>query len=773
MSQTRQLAAIMFTDIQGYTAMMQQDEEQAIKIRERHRDIFDSTTQKYQGKVLQYYGDGTLSIFNSAIDAVKCGIEMQLAYQLDPKIPVRVGIHTGDIIFSEEEIIGDGVNVASRIESLAVAGSVFISDKVYDEIKNQKSIQTQTIGTFELKNVKRPVNVFAISNEGMVVPEARETKQMTGTFQAEVKRRGLIRSGVAYLVVALLLILLSREANSWLALPDWSMQILITLLAVGFPLAMYLAWNYERSPEGFVKTTSQQSWQNPYSAGQRKPLTGTFIIAGLVMIIVIMYLYPSFLSVDRNQEPINSSLEPTVMNKSIAVLPLVNMSNDPDQEYFSDGLTEDILTQLSKIGELRVVSRTSIMRYKNTTKSIPEIGVELGVAHILEGSVRKYGDKVRISVQLIEAATDNHIWAEDFDRELKNIFAIQRDVSLEVANVLKVKLTSVEKARFENIPTLNTEAYDNYLHGKKIIRKGGGTSEDRDQALRLFQEAISRDSNFSLAYVGLANTYLSFVNFGHYSSKEALPKAMEAALKALAIDDEIGECYASLGAIYFYLNDLETSEKYLNKAIDITPSYDMSYNWLGWLKLLEGNLEQAVAFFEKAHELDPISSSYKVQIALGYYWYREYDKALEVVSKVLITDPGNNFALWQQANTFKAQGKYQEAIETFHKRSVGTNTNWILGYTYGKAGNREEALRILNYQLEKRETDYVPSYMIGVIYIGLGDKEKALDWLENAYDDGYGIPFILNMKYGHTLDELRDEPRFINLLNKLEFKLVN
>ena len=408
MSQTRKLAAIMFTDIQGYTAMMQQDEEQAIKIRERHRDIFDSTTQKYQGKVLQYYGDGTLSIFNSAIDAVKCGIEMQLAYQLVPKIPVRVGIHTGDIIFSEEEIIGDGVNVASRIESLAVAGSVFISDKVYDEIKNQKSIQTQTIGTFELKNVERPVNVFVISNEGLVVPKTRETKQMTGTFWAEVKRRGLIRSGVAYLVVVLLLILLLREANSWLTLPDWSMQILISVLAVGFPLAMYLAWNYERSPEGFVNTTSMQSWQNPYSAGQRKPLTGTFIIAGLALVIVIMYLYPRFLSVDRNQEPINSTLEPAVMNKSIAVLPLVNMSNDPDQEYFSDGLTEDILTQLSKIGELRVVSRTSIMRYKNTTKSIPEIGVELGVAHILEGSVRKYGDKVRISVQLIEAATDNH-----------------------------------------------------------------------------------------------------------------------------------------------------------------------------------------------------------------------------------------------------------------------------------------------------------------------------------------------------------------------------
>jgi TolB-like protein/tetratricopeptide (TPR) repeat protein len=684
-----QLAAIMFTDIQGYTTLMQEDEERAVQIRTEHRNIFNSITQKYGGEILQYYGDGTLSIFGSAINAVRCGIEMQL----DFSIPVRIGIHTGDIIHTKEEIIGDGVNIASRIESLAVAGAIFISGKVYDDIKNQKSINTKLIGSFELKNIKDSIDIYAITNDGIVVPSRNQIK-------------------------------------------------------------------------GNVSKSTDKPTDNPDFL---KSIRRKYALPGVLTIILLSFAIFYYMKAGVGRFGGDEA-----MDKSIAVLPLVNMSNDPDQEYFSDGLTEDILTQLSKIGELRVVSRTSIMKYKNTTKSIPEIGVELGVTHILEGSVRKYGNKVRISVQLIEATTDTHIWAEDFDRELKDIFAIQRDVSLEVASVLKVKLTSVEKERFVNVPTLNTKAYDKYLQGKKIIRKGAGaSSEDLDQALRLFQEAISMDSNFSLAYVGIANTYLSFVNFGRYSSKEGLPKAMEAALKALAIDDEIGECYASLGAIYFYLNDLETAEKYLNKAIDITPSYDMSYNWLGWLKLLDGKLEQAVTFFEKAHELDPLSSSYKVQIALGYYWYREYDKSLEVLSKVLTADPENNFALWQQANTFKAQGKYEEAIETFHKRSVGTNTNWILGYTYGKAGNREEALRILNYQLKKRETDYVPSYMIAVIYVGLGDKEKALDWLEKAYEDGYGIAFIFNMKFGHTLDELRDEPRFINLLNKLGFKSVN
>ncbi len=443
------------------------------------------------------------------------------------------------------------------------------------------------------------------------------------------------------------------------------------------------------------------------------------------------------------------------------------MSNDPDQDYFSDGMTEDILTQLSKIGDLRVISRTSIMRYKHTTKSIPEIAAELGVAHILEGSVRKYGDQVRISVQLIEAATDNHIWAEDFDRDLRDIFAVQSDVSLEVAKLLDAKLTFAERQRVEKIPTENTEAYDKYQQGKKIIRMGPGL--ERDQALELFQEAIEMDPNFSLAYVGLADAYLSGLTFGRTHPKEAAPKAMEAALKALAIDDELGECYASLGAIHFYLNDLETSEKYLNKAIDIAPSYDMSYNWLGWLNLLEGNLEQAIAFFEKANELDPLGFGYEFQIAWSYYLYRQNDKALEVVTRILAVDPEHHEALWQKANTLKAQGKYQEAIETFQKRSVGAHTNWVLGYTYGLAGNRDEAIKILNYQLKKRETEYVPSFMIGVLYLGLGEKEKALDWLENAYDDGSGIPFIFGMKYDHMLDALRDEPRFKELYQRMNF----
>jgi len=338
-----------------------------------------------------------------------------------------------------------------------------------------------------------------------------------------------------------------------------------------------------------------------------------------------------------------------------------------------------------------------------------------------------------------------------------------------VANVLKAKLTSAEKQRFENTPTANTEAYDKYQKGQELIRRGG-TDVEFDEAVILFQEAIELDPNFSLAYVGLAEAYLFYAHWGRSSPKETIPKAMEAALKAQGIDDEIGECYGALGAIHLYLFDLETSEKYLKNAIDLSPSYVLSYEWLGRVNLLNGNIDQSIEFLKKAHELDPLAVKLKIDVAWAYYSFRQYDKAVEELEKILVTHPDNNYALWHLANTYTGQGNYQKAIDTFHKRTAGTHTNWVLGYTYGLAGNRKEALRILNYQLGKKEKQYVPSFMISAIYIGLGEKEMALDWLERGYNtEGANILFLLEMKNGSHFDQLRDEPRFKDLLDKLGF----
>ncbi|MCK5705939.1 MAG: adenylate/guanylate cyclase domain-containing protein, partial [Cyclobacteriaceae bacterium] len=281
MSHTRQLVAIMFTDIQGYTAMMQRDEALTIKIRERHRKIFNYTTEEFNGKIVQYFGDGTLSTFTSAIDAVKCAMEMQMAFQKEPVIPVRIGIHLGDIVYTEDDIIGDGVNVASRIESLAVPGSVFISDKVYDEIKNQSSIETISLKTFELKNVDRPIEVFAISNKGLIIPNANE---ITGKTKD-------------------------------------------------------------------TKSNSIKSEEKKQHEDRKKKLN--WILYSLIGLIVLVAAYFIYQNSDLFEPKIDD------LDKSIAVLAFENMSNDPNQEYFSDGISEEILNSLVKVKGLKVAGRTS------------------------------------------------------------------------------------------------------------------------------------------------------------------------------------------------------------------------------------------------------------------------------------------------------------------------------------------------------------------------------------------------------------------------------
>ena len=289
---SHRLVAIMFTDIQGYTALMQKNEAEALELRNRHREVFNSITKKFKGKILQYYGDGTLSIFHSAIDAVKCGIEMQLAFQSAPQIPVRIGIHTGDILVNKEDIIGDGVNVASRVESLAAAGSVFISAKVYDEVKNQSGIQTNSMGTFEFKNVHYPMEVFAISNPGLVVPESN---QLGGKLKNNKNKVSEKRWK-------------SAKAVPWLAA--------LIIFAGGF-------WLFK---SGIINKSAS---------------------------------FPS-------------SMDQTMPEKSIAVLPFINDSNDSTNVYIINGLMEAILNHLQKIEDLRVISRTSVEKYRNTKKSSPK-----------------------------------------------------------------------------------------------------------------------------------------------------------------------------------------------------------------------------------------------------------------------------------------------------------------------------------------------------------------------------------------------------------------
>ncbi len=394
MSQSRQLAAIMFTDIVGYTALMGSDEQKAMQLLDQNRNLHKPLIEQYRGKYLKDIGDAVLASFSSAGDSVSCALAIQKALSGDQELTLRIGIHLGDITFKDHDVFGDGVNIASRIQSIADPGGIYISESMHKAIRGRSDIQAQYLGETQLKNVDYPVKTYALQGADLPIPEVKEDKELSGRLWAEMQRRGVLQAGATYVVLSLLLMLLLPYASSLVNLPAWSSTVLMGILIACFPVALYLAWNYELSPEGFVRTTSQQSWQNPLSPSQRKPFTGRFIIAGLVLVIAIMFLYPRFQSSGQEPETSESVLESRIIDKSIVVLPFTNISSDPEQEYFSDGMMEEILNHLVKIEELKVISRTTAMQYKGTTKTLQEIAQELGVATVLEGSVRKNGDQV-------------------------------------------------------------------------------------------------------------------------------------------------------------------------------------------------------------------------------------------------------------------------------------------------------------------------------------------------------------------------------------------
>ena len=332
---TRQLAAIMFTDIVGYTSLMGKDSAKALELIRVSKEIQKPLVEKHNGKWLKEMGDGSLSSFGSALDAVICSIEIQKSARAELDGKLRIGIHLGDVKVEEDDVYGDGVNVASRLESIAEPGGVYISESIEKAIKGQTDVQAKYLGEIKLKNVAYGVRTYALQGVGMPVPDVKGEKELSGRFWAELQRRSVLRVALTYIIVSWLLLQIGNMAFPVLGFSSVAITALSSMVVFGFPVAIFLAWNYERSPEGFVRTTSQASWQNPYTASQRKPLTSKFIIVGLVVVITVMYLYPKYFA-----EKGNRNLD---IDKSIAVIPFDNLSDDKEQQYFADGVMEDIL----------------------------------------------------------------------------------------------------------------------------------------------------------------------------------------------------------------------------------------------------------------------------------------------------------------------------------------------------------------------------------------------------------------------------------------------
>ncbi|MFQ5866060.1 MAG: protein kinase [bacterium] len=458
-----------------------------------------------------------------------------------------------------------------------------------------------------------------------------------------------------------------------------------------------------------------------------------------------------------------------VDRKSIAVLPFQNMNKDEESEYFSDGITEDIITQLSKIGDLRVISRTSSMRYKKSDKTLREIGEKLHVATILEGSVRREGDEVRITAQLINTQTDEHIWAETYDREMTHIFAIQSDVAQQIASVLKATLSPAEKERIERKPTENLEAYNLYLKGRYFWNKR--TEMDLKKAIEYFEEAIELDSNYGLGYAGLADSYSLLPTYSAYPKKEAYPKAKEAALKALEIDNTLAEAHTSLGSIKMgYDWDWEGAERQFKRAIELNPSYATAHHWYALYLMRMARFDDAIKEIKKAHELDPLSLVINRAMGNVFLRARRYDQAIDALKRTNEMDPNFSLVPFFLGRVFFQKSMYEEALAEFRKEKELSMGWWpvievYIGLTYVRMGKRGEAQEVLHNLIERLEqTHYFPE-VLAALYFTLGKKDQGFEWLEKAYEEGDIGPWRLKIE--PIYDGVRSDPRFKALLKKV------
>jgi TolB-like protein/Flp pilus assembly protein TadD len=449
----------------------------------------------------------------------------------------------------------------------------------------------------------------------------------------------------------------------------------------------------------------------------------------------------------------------------IAVLPLENLSHDHEQEYFVDGMTDELITDLARVKGLRVISRTSVMRYKGTRKTLQQIAGELHVDAIVEGSVMRDGNHLRVTAQLIHVPTDTHLWAESYQRELRDVLAVQDEVAHAVANEIKVKLTAQEPRPLTRIHSADFAAQDAYLKGRYHLQQG--TEDQMREAKAYFEEAARIDSSFALAYAGLADYYWLT---NELSPRASMPKANEYIQKALALDDSLGEAHATLATVKFYGDwDWRGAEKEFKRAIELSPSYAEAHRMYSEFLSEMGRHDQALTEIQTAQELDPLSSIVILNVGWVFFYAREYGHAIEQCQKVLDLDQHSSSARDCLGSAHLATAGYDQAIAEYRALVTSSGSDPLrlagLGCAYALAGKRRRAQKIVEELNATSKIHYVPPYFLSMVHTALGDKDQAFWWLEKGYEahDSY----LVRLKVEPLMDPLRSDPRFEKLLQRM------
>ena len=643
MSQTRQLAAIMFTDIVGYTALMGDDEQQAFELLKQNRELQKPLIEKFNGKWIKEIGDAVLASFSTVTDAVFCAIEIQHSGNQIPQLKLRIGIHQGEVVFENGDVFGDGVNIASRIQSIATPGSIFISESVHNNISNKQGIETRFIKQEMLKNVKASVKIY---------------------------------------------------------------EVII-------------------DDDEFSKSKRKEKLKKP-------------------------------------------------PEKSIAVLPFINMSNDPDQEYFSDGIAEEILNSLAHVKDLKVAGRSSSYQFKGKNIDLREVGDKLGVSTVLEGSVRKQGNHLRISAKLINVEDGFQIWSERYDRDLDDIFVIQDEIAMTITEKLKITLLLAERVSITTTPTENKEAYDLYLKGRFYWnRRGPGLKK----GLQYFLQAAELDPEFSLAHAGLADTYALFAFYSILPAHEVIPKAREAAEKAIQLNPARVEPYSVLAYITtFYDWNWTESKKQFERAIAINPAYAPAHYWYSnFLTWVERDYIHSTNEAFKAIELEPLRSHSHTTLATVYFCSGNFEEARKSSQTAIDLDPNTFISYSCLGASLCELGKYDEAIEVSKLAVIVSARHQYplieLNWLYSKTGNIPEAQKILDELILRSKNEFISGLSLSAAAYSLKKYDKAYQFLEQAFVEKASL--LVTIELYPFFSFIKTDPRFQPFIKRMNFPEKN
>lgn len=640
---TRKLAAIMFTDIAGYTALMDRDEDLAFSLIQKNRLIQQPLIEVYRGKFLKEIGDGILASFNTVSDAVYCAGAIQKACENEPDLKLRVGIHQGEVVSHGNDVFGSGVNIASRIEAIAPVGGIWVSDSVQRNIQNKKGIQIEFIREETLRNVKQPVRIYEIT-----VDEKYNT------------------------------ISHSQEAQEY-------------------------------------SDTS------------------------------------------RTEE------------NSIAILPFVNMSSDTDQEYFCDGLSEELITMLSQLGKIKVAARTSSFMFKGQNQDIIEIGEKLNVSKVLEGSVRKSGNRIRITAQLINVENGFHLWSEKYDREIADIFDIQDDIALAILKELKIKLLGEEKSNLLRHNIENAEAYQYYLKGQFNFHSF--TGEGYLTAIKYYDQALKLVPDYAMAYAGKASCYLNLWHFSILPPEKSFLQMKDSTYKALELDDKIAESHYAVARYKFWHDfDLKGAEAEFVKTFNYNPNIPEAISHYGFVQNFLGNREAAIKAVKKANEIDPLSAMNRLDLIANLWVAGMYEELIEECHKTTKVLPKFWGGYWYTMHYYWIKGDLDMAYETCKKvikLFYGQLSISYLGCLYGLRGQKEKALKVLSELETLAKKEHVGSFYFAILYAGLGDLDKTYKYLEAAGKERTGLLIFLDCITRNMIPQIKEDKRYNPYIKKV------